>query len=129
MDIKLSIIIPTFNRIKTLETTLRTISELDIDFSLMEVVVVDNGSTDETRKCCEKFQNDNETINFNYLYDAEPGLLTGRHCGAAHARGEILSFIDDDVELSVLWAKSILDIMQNRPEVMLLTGPNLPKYE
>jgi glycosyltransferase involved in cell wall biosynthesis len=125
----LSIIIPTFNRGNTLRKTLKTITELDVDFSLLEVIIVDNGSTDQTAIICKEFINKNSNIKTRYVYDPVPGLLTGRHAGAFLASGDILAFIDDDVELSRKWAKSILKTIEERPEVKLLTGPNLPKYE
>lgn len=129
MDAILSIIIPTFNRASTLKNTLKTIVELDVDFSLLEVIIVDNGSTDQTAFICTEFINKNPDIKSKYIYDNVPGLLTGRHAGAFVAKGDILAFIDDDVELSKKWAKSIIETMENMPEVKLMTGPNLPKYE
>lgn len=126
---KLSIIIPTLNRSQTLRRTIQSIAELDVDFNLVEVIVVDNGSTDSTRTLCDFFLRRHKDIDIRYFYDAEPGLLTGRHLGAAEAQGEILAFIDDDVELSSSWGKTIINIMNVRSDVDMLTGPNLPKYE
>jgi glucosyl-dolichyl phosphate glucuronosyltransferase len=122
----ISIIIPTCNRCKSLKITLESILNQDFvrDF---EVIVVDNGSIDETKNICAEFS---PTIkNFIYHYDEVPGLLTGRHKGAMISSGEILSFIDDDVELSTGWLNGIDDCFRESPDVHFVTGPNLPKYE
>jgi glycosyltransferase involved in cell wall biosynthesis len=121
----ISIIIPTLNRACSLKTTLDSIVRLDYknDF---EVIVVDNGSVDDTKNVC--YQYESTIKRFVYFYDDTPGLLTGRHMGMQLAKGEILAFIDDDVELSPRWLSGILESF-NDPEVALSTGPCLPKYD
>lgn len=129
MKILQSIIIPTFNRSVTLKRTLETITEMNVDFNKIEIVVVDNGSTNATKEVCSTFVKQHSSLNFNYLYDAEPGLMTGRHLGAQQAKGEFLSFIDDDVELSPNWSTGIIEKFSTNSEISMQTGPNLPKYE
>lgn len=122
----LSIVIPTFNRYSSLEKTLQSIVAQEIDDWLFEVIVVDNGSTDETLTVC---RNAGASItNFVYCYDAEPGLLTGRHRGTKLSKGNIISFIDDDVELNPQWMTSILQLFNEKPAVSIIGGPCLPKY-
>lgn len=129
MEILQSIIIPTFNRSVTLKKTLESITEMNVDFNIIEIVVVDNGSTDNTKEVCSSFAKQHSSINFKYLYDAEPGLMTGRHLGAQQAKGDFLSFIDDDVELSPNWSKGVIEKFTTNQEISMQTGPNLPKYE
>lgn len=129
MNIKISIIIPTYDRDRILGNALNSINRQKVDYDLFEVIVVDNGSIDNTKLVCSEFQRNNENIIFSYLYDEEPGLLTGRHAGASQAKGEVLCFIDDDVELSSTWLSTIMEVMQNELEIMVLTGPNMPKFE
>ncbi len=129
MLVKVSIIIPTFNREAQLRRTLYHLGQLPEHPSQYEILVVDNGSTDGTSNCVKEFKDSNPQIPINYFYDPIPGLLTGRHRGAKEAKGEILTFIDDDVHVSKKWLSAILAIMGTKPEVMLLTGPCLPLYE
>jgi glycosyltransferase involved in cell wall biosynthesis len=121
-----SIIIPTINRSDSLKRTLGSIIKLErrADF---EVIVVDNGSIDNTRKICDEYAE--SMINFRYVYDNEPGLLTGRHRGALEAKGEVFCFLDDDVVLSPGWFKAIVDCCYDDPDVDLFTGPCLPDFE
>ncbi len=124
--LKISIIIPTLNRAPVLSKALESIfnQKSNIDF---EIIVVDNGSIDETNKICKYWETNR--AHFKYYYDSVPGLLTGRHKGAEEASGEILSFLDDDVELSDTWLKAVFETMSSRPDISLMTGPNMPRYE
>lgn len=122
---RISIIIPTYNRANTLTATLSSILKQP-DLEDVEVIVVDNGSTDNTALICRDFAENISSL--QYLFDAEPGLLTGRHLGASTARGEILCFLDDDVELTSKWISGVKDAFSN-PEVQLATGPCLPNFE
>lgn len=124
MDI--TVIIPTFNRDSLLDRTLKSISRQNCknDF---EVIVIDNGSTDNTKNICEQHK---LTIkNLNYHYDNTPGLLTGRHKGVEISTGEILCFLDDDVDLNPDYLENVYDIFKQNPQLKLATGPCLPEYE
>lgn len=123
---EISIIIPTFNRGKVLKSTVLSIISHQYANCQYEIIVVDNGSTDETKIVCSEFAN--QIVNFSYYYDATPGLLTGRHIGASKAKGEIFAFIDDDVVVSDTWLNTIHSVMSKRNDIGFLTGPNLPLY-
>lgn len=122
----LSIIIPTNNRAEVLSFALRSIQNNVTTSNDYEVIVVDNGSTDHTKAICESYEN--SIPNFRYIYDAEPGLLTGRHVGIEKANGEVLCFLDDDVELNPNYINGVITLFKD-PNVTIATGPCLPKYE
>jgi glycosyltransferase involved in cell wall biosynthesis len=124
----ISIIVPTRNRAGSLLRTLTSIAkEVRAPKDQVEVIVVDNGSIDDTAKICREIKNRFPKHNWRYLYDETPGLLTGRHLGAREAQGEVLAFLDDDVLLSVSWLKTLDDTFAN-PKVMLTGGPTWPYY-
>ncbi|MGB4837365.1 MAG: glycosyltransferase family A protein [Saprospiraceae bacterium] len=125
----ISIIIPTYNRCIYLKRTLESLFLQNISFELFEIIIVDNGSTDETSELVNRYVVENQGTRIYYFYDSQPGLLTGRHRGANEAKGDILCFIDDDVELSPGWLSGIYESFERYPEVSLVTGPVLPKYE
>jgi glycosyltransferase involved in cell wall biosynthesis len=125
----ISIIIPTFNRATQLLLTLHSLVRLKTSRNLFEIIIIDNGSSDTTKEIVEKCQFENEDVEIRYFYDDTPGLLSGRHRGAFESKGDILTFIDDDVNLSGTWLDSIITVMENRDDVDFLTGPNLPLYE
>ncbi len=101
-----SIIIPTYNRADTLEITLSTIYQ-QMDLEGVEVIVIDNGSTDNTADICATFAKEYLPA-LKYQFEPEPGLLSGRHAGASLATGEILCFIDDDGFVAVVAAHNIV---------------------
>ncbi|CAN5145393.1 glycosyltransferase family 2 protein [soil metagenome] len=126
--INISIIIPTCNRADQLFATLNSLMEIEFDTSKFEIIVVDNGSEDNTKEIVENFIAKFPEHHIHYFYDAIPGLLTGRHRGAKEAFGNILVFIDDDIEADRNWLTSIAEAFLN-PDVHLVGGKSLPKYE
>jgi glucosyl-dolichyl phosphate glucuronosyltransferase len=122
----ISVIIPTRNRSRTLRVTLNSLLNQN-DLKDLEVIIIDNGSTDDTKQICDPFINDSK-LKFKYYYDDEPGLLTGRHLGASLAKGDVIGFLDDDVELAPTWVAGIKDAFINS-KIHLATGPCLPRHE
>lgn len=121
----ISIIIPTLNRSASLKRTIDSIANQKYQAEY-ELIVIDNGSTDDT-KLIQDFLKQNFKRQ-QYHYHAVPGLLACRHLGANEATGDILVFLDDDVELNKSYLKGVDNLFLNR-NVHLATGPCLPKYE
>lgn len=85
-----SVIIPTYNRAHIITETL--LSVLDQSFSNYEIIVVDDGSKDNTREVVEKINN--EKIRYYYKPNEERSIA--RNYGADKAVGEYLIFLDSD---------------------------------
>lgn len=125
--IRISVIVPTRNRANYLHPTLKSLLQQNLPPTDYEVIVVDNDSKDQT---CQVVADVNQ-INGNrvrYITEPIPGLLSGRHRGATEARGEILVYCDDDIEVSPNWLSAILEGFRY-PDVHLVGGPSLPKFE
>ncbi len=122
--VRLSVIIPTFNRARILGRTLETLVGQDAQ---TEIIVVDNGSSDHTAAVCLEFAP--RFSQFRYFLEPEPGLLTGRHFGANQATGEYLAFIDDDVLLNPGYTAALIALFTEHPTIKLATGPCLPVFE
>jgi len=65
-----------------------------------ELLVVDNGSTDDTRTIIKDMQS---RLSLRYLYEPCLGLSHARNRGVAEAKGEIVAFLDDDVLVGSGW--------------------------
>ncbi|HIK29269.1 MAG: glycosyltransferase [Oscillatoriaceae bacterium SKW80] len=124
----ISIIIPTFNREKYLIRALASLGAQNFSPDKFEILILDNNSTDGTKTASEKFIARNNRHQIRYILETEPGLLSGRHRGALEAQGDILIFIDDDIEADVNWLQALADSFTDTT-VQLVGGRNLPKYE
>ncbi|MEJ2723828.1 MAG: glycosyltransferase family A protein, partial [Deltaproteobacteria bacterium] len=122
----LSVIIPTRNRARHLMRALSSLNEQTCEAESFEILVVDNGSTDNTREVCEAYRS--LFPNFQYLYDSRPGLHAGRHLGMKRAKADILVYADDDISAFPTWLESIAYGFQD-PRVALVGGKNLPLFE
>jgi glycosyltransferase involved in cell wall biosynthesis len=91
-----------------------------------EVIIVDNGSNDDTKKICKSFQK--QIKNYTYIYEKQPGLHRGRHAGLRKAIADILVFADDDVIAFPTWLEGVLEAFLNT-DVMLVGGKSLPLFE
>jgi len=113
----ISFIIPAFNEEKTISSTLESISNQRAlaDF---EILVVDNGSTDNTAKVAASHPR-TKVIK----YTAMKGPAATRNEGARHAKGEILVFFDADVIVPQDWPQKMLEIFQKNPKMVAVSGP------
>lgn len=102
---KISVIIPAYNEAKCLPATLEKIfaasSAVDCD---SEVIVVDNESTDETRRIAEDF-------GARVFTETEHNIGRVRNTGAKNAEGDVLIFIDADTLVSDRLFQKIADAM------------------
>src|ERR1035441_5185580 len=125
---EVSIIIPTLNHDTLLMRTLESIAAVVSSKDAVEILLVDNGSTDQTAKVFNVLKGKFPELEWRYFYDAMPGLLSGRHRGAKEAQGEILAYLDDDALLAPTWLKALKYAFRD-PRVGLVGGPSLPFYE
>lgn len=124
--IKYSIIIPTLNQSRKLGLCLAHLAELNFAQDDFEVLVIDNGSADDTKDVCLSYKNCLQ--NLYYHYCAGPGLMAARHMGCEEARGEILCYLDDDSMVTKEWLQGMAESF-SRDVVVIAGGPCIPKYE
>ncbi len=102
MGPKVSIIITTRNRAPHLRETLLSFQPLQASKELAaELLVVDNGSTDETAAVVRGTRL--PQMGVRYLSEPEPGQSNARNSGMANTSGEIILFTDDDVRVPPDW--------------------------
>lgn len=89
---KVSIIVPVYNGEKTIEQTLTRI--LQSTYRVLEIVVVDDGSTDGSIQLCKELQKNDSRI---VIYQKDNGgVATARNYGVERATGDYLCFCDQD---------------------------------
>ena len=97
-----SVVIPTHNRERLLPRTIDSV--LAQTFTDYEIIVVDDGSTDETQAVLEKYHQ--QGPHFRYDYQENQGACAARNQGAALASGDYLAFLDSDDEVDSDWLES-----------------------
>jgi len=106
--LKFSIIIPTYNREKVINRALNSVIEQD--FRDWEVIVVDDGSKDNTKKVLKKYLS--KYKNIKYFYKKNGGVGSARNYGIDKAIGEYCVFLDSDDTLT----RGALSIINNQIE-------------
>ena len=96
-----SVVIATYNRAADLRDTLRSLSGLRPN-GPWEVIVVDNNSTDDTRRVVEDAARD-FPVQLRYLFEREQGRSPALNAGIRAARGAIIATTDDDVRVPPGW--------------------------
>lgn len=94
-NIDLSLIIATRDRCRQLACCLQSVCQITFE-RRWELVIVDNGSADETATVVEKELSNTHFISLTYLFEPGQGLANAHNAALRVARGEILVFIDDD---------------------------------
>lgn len=89
MRSSVSIIIPTYNRAKFLVEALESVYSQTR--KPLEIIVVDDGSTDNTRTALSESE-----FNVKYVYQKNSGPAAARNAGIAVAKGDVIAFLDDD---------------------------------
>lgn len=120
---RISIVVATCNRAEQLRLCVDRITALDYpDF---EIVIVDNGSSDNSTKNMyyEHFA-DHPGVSYRNL--PEPGVSIARNIGLQLATGEIVAFTDDDVVPDPNWLYALAHEFRRNPDVDCVTGLVLP---
>jgi len=111
-----SAIVCTYNRAERLERCVRALGRQRPPAGGLEVVVVDDGSTDETPRVCRRLAE--EMPNLRYVSCGENrGLGSGRNLGMRTARGDLLLYTDDDCIAQEDWALRMAETLERHPVV------------
>lgn len=111
-----SIIVPVFNRAHTLERLFASLKAQT--YRPLEVVFVDNNSTDASLSLCRRFAETAAAEDFNIIVAEEktPGAPAARNCGWRLASADRVSFFDSDDEMSPDFVEAVCQAWQHNPE-------------
>lgn len=105
MSIPISAIICTHNRVAYLEKAIQSLVDQTLPKEQYEIIVVDNGSTDNTKMTVESF---NQFGNLRYIYEPILGLSQARNTGWQNAQGKYIAYLDDDAIACAEWLERIV---------------------
>lgn len=107
-----SIVVAAYNAEKTIEKCIESL--LNTDYPDKEVIIVDDGSTDNTKKIIEKYP-------VRLTTQPNKGASAARNNGLKNAKNEIVAYTDSDCEVSKDWLKNIIKHFKDL-EVGAVTG-------
>ncbi|MEJ8591156.1 glycosyltransferase [Riemerella anatipestifer] len=111
---KVSIIIPCFNAEATIKETIESV--LKQSYKSIEIVIVDDGSTDNTFELIRAYQND-----FIKIFSQQnAGPSASRNYGASQARGKYLCFIDSDDKIYPEFIETCMDAYSENPKLEIV---------
>ncbi|NLP11763.1 glycosyltransferase [bacterium] len=114
----LSVVLPTCDRCSYLQRTLSSLFAQTLSRDRYEIIVVDDGSTDGTRDCMERYPQ------IKFIHQEHRGPAAARNRGAYAAAGEILVFIDDDCTAPADWLQRVRDYF-NRADHVVCGGKTI----
>jgi len=118
---EISVIIPTYNRSSLLINTLNAVIKQSIDNSRYEIIIVDDGSTDQTEEIVRRFMNEHDNI----AYIKHPSNLgKGAACntGINATQSPLVVFIDDDIIPAEHWLEAHLNRHKKENKNISVTG-------
>lgn len=122
-----SVVVPTRNHPHSLSKTLESLASAEHPDGGWEVIVVDN-SDEHEKDLTARVVAALHDSHFRYLPTSPRGLMAARHEGTECARGEIVSWIDDDEDVASSWFSGVKECVQ-RHGAALIAGPFRPDYE
>jgi hypothetical protein len=115
-----SVILPTHNRSGLLQRAVASV--VAQEYQHWEIIVIDDGSSDDTAAAVERLKNELGEKKLVALRVAHSGVCAARNRGLDAARGEIISYLDDDNRMHRLWLKAVVWAFSQRPEVDVVYG-------
>ncbi len=113
-----SIVIPTYNRARFLLKTLDSVCNQTIPPEKYEILVINDGSTDDTEETISNLKSQILKPEIRYFKIENGGPAKARNKGIKESRGEIIFFTDDDCVVPPDWMATLLDGYKRHPEVV-----------
>jgi len=111
-NVNVSVIIPTYNRAHLVGRAIQSV--LNQTYQDFELIIVDDGSTDNTEEVIRKFQEHDKKIKY-IKHDKNKGSSAARNTGIKASRGEYIAFQDSDDEWFPEKLKKQMEFFKNMP--------------
>ena len=107
-----SVIIPSYNREKTIARAVNSI--LNQTFNDFELILVDDGSSDDSGKICDEYAE--KDMRVRVIHKQNGGVSSARNIGIEAARGEYICFVDSDDYLEKDYLEVLLETKRKYPD-------------
>jgi len=115
----ISVIIPVYNSQNTIIKSLESISNQIGSFTF-EIIIIDDGSTDDSKNLINKFIIENPNLSIEYFYKKNGGVSSSRNYGLKKAKGNFIAFLDSDDAWEETKIKTQLSIFTENSEIDFL---------
>lgn len=123
-----TIIVPTRNRYMLLRQCLEALEKIDYSPQRCRIIVVDDGSQDETQE--GMLRRETSGLRCDYVrLDGNQGASQARNRGMAEAQGDLVAFVDDDCVVGRDWLKGITGTFNSFPEAGAVGGSILNPHD
>lgn len=126
LSVKYSVVIPTYGRVKSLISAIESVANQGISKDLYEIIVVDDGSMDNTDMQIANCKLRIEKPEIRYFKIEHGGAANARNVGIREARGEIIFFTDDDCIVPPGWMEELMDGFRRYPDAVAVGGYYAP---
>lgn len=123
----MSVVLPTYNRCGLLHQAISVLLNQEAAGLNYEVIVVDNNSTDATRRTVEFYASADRRL--RYAFEQRQGVAYARNTGIQLARADVIAFCDDDVHVARDWVQNIHRAHMRFPDAGFVGGKVLPRWE
>lgn len=123
-EMKVSVVIPTFNRRKELVECLDSVYNQSC--RPLEILIINNGPTDISDIIKEK-RSQFSTLDIPLLYfdnQQDNSITVAKNIGIKNSRGDLISFLDDDMTIDIDYYREIVKVFTEKPNALGVTGYN-----
>ena len=92
----------------------------------VEVIIVDNNSTDTTSMLSQILSTDN--LKIKTVFEERQGLAYARNKGIQSSQGDYIAFLDDDARVQPKWLETVISLISS-DNYLLIGGPIYPEFE
>lgn len=119
---KYSVIVATYNRCELLRECLESLALQSISKLEYEIIIINDGSTDDTENLLIEFAKNNPELKFRVFNQKNCGPAKARNVGIFNSLGDILFFTDDDCVVPKNWIQSISEGYDRHSDVIGVGG-------
>jgi glycosyltransferase involved in cell wall biosynthesis len=114
---KISIIIPAYNEESIIGQCLNSVTKADKPSCELEILVVNNASTDRTEEIARSFSG------VKVVTETQKGLTKARECGNRSSQGDVLMYIDADTKIPAHLIRYVEQKFMEDPNLVAMSGP------
>jgi len=119
---KISIIVPIYNVEEYVEKCIKSL--INQTYKNIEIILVDDGSTDSSYDICKKYSETDSRINL--IHKENGGLSDARNVGIENATGEYITFLDSDDWLSYNYCETMIkEINETKADIVMCNLVNV----